>query len=94
LGWQWRQLDHVQTICTSIQTDNHTNTRHAIFYRPDAFPDAQPTDYSVNALKATGNEIVLKIIIINTVNAISILAVSSHDSFRVLFDKIVDVYFV
>jgi len=26
LGWQWHQLDHVQTICTVPQTDNHTNT--------------------------------------------------------------------
>ena len=26
LGWQWHQLDHRQTICTSHQTDNHTNT--------------------------------------------------------------------
>jgi len=26
LGWQWHQLDHTQTICTSLQTDNHTNT--------------------------------------------------------------------
>ena len=26
LGMQWHQLDHVQTICTSLQTDNHTNT--------------------------------------------------------------------
>ena len=26
LGWQWHRLDHMQTICTSIQTDNHTNT--------------------------------------------------------------------
>jgi len=25
-GWQWRQLDHMQTICTSLHTDNHTNT--------------------------------------------------------------------
>jgi len=25
-GWQWHQLDHMQTICTSIQTDNYTNT--------------------------------------------------------------------
>jgi len=21
LGWQWHQLDHMQTICTSLQTD-------------------------------------------------------------------------
>ena len=23
---QWQQLDHMQTICTSLQADNHTNT--------------------------------------------------------------------
>ena len=23
---QWHQLDHMQMICTSLQTDNHTNT--------------------------------------------------------------------
>jgi len=43
LWWQWHQLDHMQTICTSVQTDNHTNTSSLIFYRPDALPDAQPT---------------------------------------------------
>ena len=42
-GWQWRQVDHMQTICTSLQTDNHTNTSSLNFYRPDALPDAQPT---------------------------------------------------
>jgi len=25
-GWQWHQLDHMQTICTSLQTDNHAST--------------------------------------------------------------------
>jgi len=25
LGRQWHQLDHMQTICTSLQTDNHTH---------------------------------------------------------------------
>jgi len=24
--WQWHQLDHMQAICASIQTDNHTST--------------------------------------------------------------------
>ena len=43
LGWQWHQLDHTGTICTSLQTDNHTNTSSLNFYRPDAFPDTQPT---------------------------------------------------
>jgi len=23
MGWQWHQLDHMQIICTSLQTDNH-----------------------------------------------------------------------
>ena len=31
------------TICTSLQTDNHTNTSSLSFYRPDVLPDAQPT---------------------------------------------------
>jgi len=26
LGWQRHQLDHMQTICTLLQTDNHANT--------------------------------------------------------------------
>jgi len=30
-GMQWHQLDHMQTICISLQTDNHTNTNHSIF---------------------------------------------------------------
>ena len=25
-GMQWHQLDHMQTICILLQTDNHTNT--------------------------------------------------------------------
>jgi len=47
LGWgfgmQWHQLDHMQTICTSLQTDNHINTLSLNFYRPDALPGTQPT---------------------------------------------------
>ena len=26
LGWQWHQLDHMQSVCTLLQTDNHGNT--------------------------------------------------------------------
>jgi len=40
-GIQWHQLDHMQTICTSLETDNHTNTSSLNFYTPDALPDAQ-----------------------------------------------------
>jgi len=49
LGCQWHQLDHMQTICTSLQTDNHTNTSSFNFYRPDALPD------SVKACASTTN---------------------------------------
>jgi len=31
LGWQWHQLDHMQTVCTLLQTDNHTSIHHSIF---------------------------------------------------------------
>jgi len=41
-GWQWHQLNHMQIICTSLQTDNHASTSSLhIFYRPDALPAAQ-----------------------------------------------------
>ena len=43
MGWQWHQLDHMQIICTSLQTDNHTSTSPLSFYRPDALPATQPT---------------------------------------------------
>ena len=33
---QWHQLDHMQTICTLLQTDDHTNSSSLNFYRPDA----------------------------------------------------------
>ena len=39
---QWYQLDHKQTICTLLQTDNHTSTPSLDFYRQVALPDAQP----------------------------------------------------
>ena len=45
----WHLLDHMKTMCTSLQRDNHTNTSSLNFYRPDALSDAKP---SVKALKA------------------------------------------
>jgi len=30
-GWQCHQLDHMQIICTSLQTDNHTRTSSLVF---------------------------------------------------------------
>ena len=32
-GWQWHQLDHMQTICTSLLTENHASTSPLSFYR-------------------------------------------------------------
>jgi len=26
MAWQWHQLDHMQIICTSLQTDIHIST--------------------------------------------------------------------
>jgi len=43
MQWQWHQLDHMQIICTLLQTDNHASTLPLSFYRPDAFPAAQST---------------------------------------------------
>jgi len=37
------ERDHVQTICTSLQADNRTNTPSLNFYRPGALRDAQST---------------------------------------------------
>jgi len=31
-GWQWHQLDHVQIICTSLQTGNHASTSSLNFF--------------------------------------------------------------
>jgi len=39
-------MGHMQTICISLQRDNHTNSptpHHSIFYRLDALPGGQPT---------------------------------------------------
>ena len=31
-GWQWHQLDHMQIVCTSLQTDNHASTLSFNFF--------------------------------------------------------------
>jgi len=52
----WHQLDHIQTICTSPQTDNDNNTSSLNFYRPDALPDpsqqCQSTEGKLSTNKA------------------------------------------
>ena len=49
LGWQWHQLDHMQIICTSLQTDNHASTSPLRFLQ-DGCPSCQPTSSVIEAL--------------------------------------------
>jgi len=30
-GWQWHQLDHMQTVCTSLQTETTPTPYHSMF---------------------------------------------------------------
>ena len=32
MGWQWHQLDHIQIICTLLQTDNHSSASSLDFF--------------------------------------------------------------
>jgi len=41
-GWQRHQLNHMQIICTSLQTNNHVSTSPLSFHRTDALPATQP----------------------------------------------------
>ena len=43
MGWQWQQVNHMQIMCTSFQTDNHASTSPLSFYRPYALLATQPT---------------------------------------------------
>jgi len=54
MKWQLHQLDHMNIICMSLQTDNHATSSPLRFLQAGyALPDAQPT--YVKALKATDN---------------------------------------
>jgi len=48
MGWQWHQLDHMQTICISLQTDNYTITHYILQAGSSSW---RPTN-SVKSLKA------------------------------------------
>jgi len=32
MGWQWHQLDHMQIICTLLQTDSHATVSPLSFF--------------------------------------------------------------
>jgi len=48
MGWQWRQLDHIQVICTSLQTGNHASTSSLNFLQAGCYSSPK----GVKALKA------------------------------------------
>ena len=56
MGWQWYQLNHMQIICTSLQTDNHASTPPLSFYRLDALRATQPT-VSKHCLERGANDL-------------------------------------
>jgi len=43
MRWQWNQLDHVQIICTLLQTDNHASTSPLSFIQAEC-PSCRPTN--------------------------------------------------
>jgi len=49
-GWHWYQLDHMQIICTLLQTDNQAITLPLKFLQ-DGCPSCHPSN-SIKALKA------------------------------------------
>ena len=58
MGWQWHQLDHMQIICTSLQTDNHASTSPLNFTQARC-PSCHLTN-SIKALKAIVVPVVLQ----------------------------------
>jgi len=59
VGWQRHQLDHMQTVCTSLHTDDHANTLSLHFCRLDALPDAQPPSQSTVGTSTNNNNITI-----------------------------------
>jgi len=39
MGWQWHQLNHMQIICTSLQTGNHARISSLYFLQLYALAD-------------------------------------------------------
>jgi len=51
MGWHWHQLDHMQIICTSLHTDNHTSPSPLRFLQAGRCSSCCPAK-SIKALKA------------------------------------------
>jgi len=51
-GWQWHQLDHMQIICTLLQTDNHTSTLSICSNSKTKFQKQMKADSNLDGLVA------------------------------------------
>jgi len=59
IGWQQYQLDHMQIICTSLQTDNHASTSPLSFFTgqmPFLLPNQQRQSSEGNNMQCTWME--------------------------------------
>jgi len=55
MGWEWRHLDRMQIICTSLQTDNHKPCQYLTTqFLQVGCPSCRPTN-SVKAPKVMIN---------------------------------------
>ena len=52
IGWQWHQLDHMQIMRTSLQTDNHAITGYLTTQFLHAGCASRRPTNSIKALKA------------------------------------------
>jgi len=52
MGWQWHQLDHMQVICTFLQTTLPT-PHPSSFYGPDALPAANQQHQSTEGTRCS-----------------------------------------
>jgi len=63
MGWQWHELDHMQIICSSLQTDNHVNTSSLNFLQ------ARRSSNRVKALKPKPQKISHCLILSSHINS-------------------------
>jgi len=85
MWWQWRQLDHMQIICTSLQTGSHASTSSLNICSPDALETpsqwCQSTEdsFSVYQQLHIGNLLFLYVILSKTI----LMCLQAHQSNRV-----------
>jgi len=53
MGLQWHQLDHMQIICTPLQTDNHAITPSSLNFSHGRCPSWRPTNSVKYSKKVT-----------------------------------------